>query len=118
MTPLYGRRGETVSSRAPAGRPSLPDAGVAVRFEDYSDFGSAVNGKLSGRLDLSDKFSVRSTVSHRLPRAQRLAGVLQPALWDPNRAFPFPQLGFTYGWETLPFGINGGSYFTRLGYRF
>jgi len=31
---------------------------------------------------------------------------------------PFPQFGFTYGWETLPFGINGGAYFARLDYRF
>lgn len=41
-----------------------------------------------------------------------------PDEWDQNRAFPFPQLGFTYGWETLPFGINGGYYFARLGYSF
>jgi iron complex outermembrane receptor protein len=40
-----------------------------------------------------------------------------PDLWDPVRAFPFPQLGFRYGWETLPFGINGGSYFARLNVR-
>jgi len=40
-----------------------------------------------------------------------------PDKWDPVNAFPFPQLGFTYGWETLPFGINGGYYFTRLNYR-
>jgi len=40
-----------------------------------------------------------------------------PDRWDPVNAFPFPQLGFTYGWETLPFGINGGYYFTRLNYR-
>jgi len=41
-----------------------------------------------------------------------------PDEWDPVNAFPFPQLGFTYGWETLPFGINGGYYFARLNYRF
>lgn len=40
-----------------------------------------------------------------------------PDEWDPVRAAPFPQLGFTYGWETLPFGINGGSYFARLSYK-
>jgi iron complex outermembrane receptor protein len=33
-------------------------------------------------------------------------------------ANPFPFLGFTYGWETLPFGINGGYYYARLNYRF
>lgn len=41
-----------------------------------------------------------------------------PDKWDEQRAFPFPQLGFVYGWETLPFGINGGYYFARLNYRF
>jgi|CXWL01.1.fsa_nt_gi iron complex outermembrane receptor protein len=40
-----------------------------------------------------------------------------PDKWDPVNAFPFPQLGFTYGWETLPFGINGGYYFTRLNFK-
>jgi iron complex outermembrane receptor protein len=40
-----------------------------------------------------------------------------PDEWDRERAAPFPQLGFVYGWETVPFGINGGSYYARLGYR-
>jgi len=40
-----------------------------------------------------------------------------PDKWDPVNAFPFPQLGFIYGWETVPFGINGGYYFTRLNFR-
>jgi iron complex outermembrane recepter protein len=31
---------------------------------------------------------------------------------------PFPYLGFKYGWETLPFGINGGYYYGRVSYRF
>ncbi len=41
-----------------------------------------------------------------------------PDKWDPNNAAPFPQLGFVYGWETLPFGINGGYYYARLDYKF
>ncbi|MGH9857900.1 MAG: hypothetical protein ACRD4B_08660, partial [Acidobacteriota bacterium] len=41
-----------------------------------------------------------------------------PDEWDPVNAFPFPQLGFIYGWETVPFGINGGSYYVRTNYRF
>jgi iron complex outermembrane recepter protein len=41
-----------------------------------------------------------------------------PDKWDPINAFPFPQLGFTYGWETLPFGINGAYYYGRVSYRF
>lgn len=43
---------------------------------------------------------------------------VHPDRWDPTEAAPFPQLGFTYGWETLPFGMNGGYYFARIGYRF
>jgi iron complex outermembrane receptor protein len=41
-----------------------------------------------------------------------------PDKWDPERAAPFPQLGFIYGWETLPFGINGASWYARVNYRF
>lgn len=36
---------------------------VAGRFEDYSDFGSTVIGKLTTRYDFSDAFAVRATVS-------------------------------------------------------
>ena len=41
-----------------------------------------------------------------------------PDKWDPVTGAPFPQLGFIYGWETLPFGINGGSYYAKLDFRF
>jgi iron complex outermembrane recepter protein len=41
-----------------------------------------------------------------------------PDKWDPTRAFPFPELGFIYGWETLPFGMNGASFYGRVDYRF
>lgn len=41
-----------------------------------------------------------------------------PDKWDPDRAFPFPQLGFIYGWETLPFGVNGAYWYFRAGYKF
>ena len=36
---------------------------------------------------------------------------------DPN-SNPFPALGFIYGWETVPFGINGGYYFVRADFGF
>ena len=36
--------------------------GVAARFEDYSDFGNSVNGKLSARYELTPSFAVRSTI--------------------------------------------------------
>ena len=35
----------------------------ALRFEDYSDFGDTINGKIAGRLRLSDSFVLRSAVS-------------------------------------------------------
>jgi iron complex outermembrane recepter protein len=41
-----------------------------------------------------------------------------PDKWDEVEGAPFPQLGFKYGWETMPFGMNGGSYYVRLDYRF
>ena len=41
-----------------------------------------------------------------------------PDKWDAVNAFPFPQLGFTYGWETLPFGINGSYFYAKVDYRF
>ncbi len=36
--------------------------GVAARFEDYSDFGSSVNGKISARHEFTPAFAVRGTV--------------------------------------------------------
>ena len=36
---------------------------VAGRFEDYSDFGSAITGKVATRLELSDQFAIRAAVS-------------------------------------------------------
>lgn len=41
-----------------------------------------------------------------------------PDKWDEEDGFPFPQLGFVYGWETVPFGINGGYYFARADFTF
>ena len=41
-----------------------------------------------------------------------------PDKWDPVTGAPFPQMGFKYGWETMPFGMNGGSWYVRMDYRF
>lgn len=38
-------------------------AGIAVRSEDYSDFGSETTGKLSGRFAPNEQFAIRATVS-------------------------------------------------------
>jgi iron complex outermembrane receptor protein len=66
--------------------------------------------------DLSVKYNLNENLSLTLGGMNLFDEY--PDQWDPNGAFPFPQLGFTYGWETTPFGINGGYYFARLGYRF
>lgn len=41
-----------------------------------------------------------------------------PTRWDPVRAAPFPQLGFTHCWETCPFGMNGRSAYVKADYTF
>jgi iron complex outermembrane receptor protein len=38
-------------------------ASIAVRGEDYSDFGSAVTGKIAGRYDFTESFALRGAVS-------------------------------------------------------
>jgi len=37
--------------------------GAAVRFEDYDEFGSTSDYKLSGRFEISDQFALRGTIS-------------------------------------------------------
>ncbi len=37
--------------------------GVAVRFEDFEDFGTTTNGKLSGRYQVNDRFQLRASAS-------------------------------------------------------
>ena len=46
----------------------------AVRFENYSDFGSTINGKVATKLDLSSEFALRGSVSSgfRAPSMQQL----------------------------------------------
>src|SRR5262249_43729981 len=46
---------------------------AAVRAEHYSDFGSNVSGKLSGRYDFTDAFAVRGSVQNgfRAPSLQQ-----------------------------------------------
>jgi len=46
---------------------------VAGRFEDYSDFGSTVNGKISARYEFNDAFALRGTIASgfRAPALQQ-----------------------------------------------
>ena len=37
--------------------------GTALRVEDFEDFGTTVNGKLSARVELSDSVALRSAIS-------------------------------------------------------
>ncbi len=48
-------------------------AGVAARYEDYSDFGSTTSGKLSGRYAFTDTLALRATAStgFRAPSLQQ-----------------------------------------------
>ncbi len=43
--------------------------GVAARYEDYDDFGDSLNGKISGRFQLTDSFALRAAygTSFRAP---------------------------------------------------
>ncbi len=48
---------------------------IAARFEDYSDFGSTLNGKLSARYDFTEAFALRGAASSgfRAPSMQQQA---------------------------------------------
>lgn len=60
---------------------------VAGRAEQYSDFGSAVVGKLAGRLALDERYALRATVSNGF-RAPTLAeGRYSATNVQPNSAF-------------------------------
>jgi iron complex outermembrane receptor protein len=65
---------------------------------------------LSGRYALTRQLSFGAGVNNLFDT--------YPSKWDPARAAPFPQMGFTYCWETCPFGINGRSLYAKLDYTF
>ena len=64
--------------------------------------------------------SVRYNVTRRITLAAGIDNLFDtyPTDWDPVRAAPFPQMGFTHCWETCPFGINGRTMFARADMRF
>ena len=47
--------------------------GAAFRYEDYSDFGDTLSGKISGRFEVTDSFAIRGTAStgFRAPNLQQ-----------------------------------------------
>lgn len=67
----------------------------AVRFEDYSDFGTSTTGKLSARYDFNDAFALRGSIStgFRAPSLQQsyftsTASVVQDGVVVETGAFP------------------------------
>jgi iron complex outermembrane recepter protein len=67
-------------------------------------------------LDLSTRYALNRNFS--LSAGANNVFDTYPTRWDPVKAAPFPQLGFTYCWETCPFGINGRSMYVRADYTF
>jgi len=57
--------------------------GAAVRAEDYSDFGSNVTGKISGRFDVTPQFAVRGSLStgFRAPTVGQIGASQTTSLW-------------------------------------
>jgi iron complex outermembrane recepter protein len=67
-------------------------------------------------LDLSTRYAINRHFS--LSAGANNVFDTYPTRWDPVKAAPFPQLGFTYCWESCPFGINGRSMYVRADYTF
>jgi iron complex outermembrane recepter protein len=65
---------------------------------------------LSGRWAISKQFSLSAGANNLFDT--------YPTRWNPEKAAPFPQLGFTHCWESCPFGINGRSMYMRADYTF
>ena len=60
--------------------------GAALRFEDYEDFGSTVNGKLAGRRQVAPGLALRSSVStgFRAPTPGQQNAFNVSTQWDPH----------------------------------
>jgi iron complex outermembrane receptor protein len=65
---------------------------------------------LAGRYAFGKQFSVSAGVNNVFDT--------YPTRWDTVKAAPFPQLGFSYCWESCPFGLNGRSMYVRADYSF
>ena len=68
-----GRDSYAVYAELDAGLTPWLDFAVAGRFEEYSDFGSTANGKVSGRVELASGLALRATAStgFRAPSLQQ-----------------------------------------------
>ena len=71
--------------------------GLAGRFEDYTDFGTTVNGKAATRFEITDNFAIRGTVStgFRAPTVGQLfSSTIQTAF--SNDPIPVPIVRGTF----------------------
>ncbi|MEO7072025.1 MAG: TonB-dependent receptor [Rhodanobacter sp.] len=77
-------------------------ASLAVRHEDYSDFGNTTSGSLAGRFDFTDRFALRASAS---------TGFRAPSL--AQQYYAYTQSLF-YGPGNAPAGLAPGIYNTGL----
>ncbi|WP_239524910.1 TonB-dependent receptor [Leptobacterium flavescens] len=94
--------------------------GAAVRFEEYSDFGSTLNGKLAARLKASDNFNIRGSVStgFRAPSLAQIyynlrftdfqGGVATETLLSPNNSPVTQSFGISQLKEEKAFNASLG----------
>ncbi len=85
--------------------------GVAGRFENFSDFGSTINGKLAARISLSEAFALRMSAStgFRAPtpgqsNAFNISTIYDPVIMDLTNNGTIPatsDLGREFGGEPL-----------------
>ncbi|RNJ64081.1 MAG: TonB-dependent receptor [Porphyrobacter sp. IPPAS B-1204] len=99
---------------------------LAGRFEDYSDFGSTLNGKLATRLELIDGFALRGAVStgFRAPSLQQqffaaaatnnIGGVLVDAVTLPVNNPVAVALGATPLQAEKSFSWSAGAVFDKV----
>jgi len=77
-------------------------------------FGPRYNGDGKWLTDMSVSYDVNDSV--KITVGGNNVFDVYPSKW--KNGFPFPELGFVYGWETLPFGLNGGYYYGRVNWSF
>ena len=85
--------------------------GVAGRYENFSDFGSTINGKVAARVSVSDAFALRMSAStgFRAPtpgqsNAFNISTIYDPVIMDLTNNGTIPAtsaLGMEYGGEAL-----------------
>ncbi|HET8933971.1 MAG TPA: TonB-dependent receptor [Polyangiales bacterium] len=123
---------ETQRMRLERGQPREKTTLAAVtRLKDFAlrlatNYYGAVSGMaFTGvRKDWSGKWITDAALSYTpssLPGFQITLGGnnifdVYPDKWRRDAGQGFYEAGFTYGWETLPFGMNGGYYYLNLAY--